>query len=518
MKARVGCIPCFVKQGLSAVRLSTQDPAAQQRVLDEVLRRIQGLPLDETPALLSQVVYAAVREMTGVADPFAEARRRTNRAALALLPDLRRRIAAAPDPLHAAIKVALIGNVVDLGIAGHAFDLERDIAQGLDAALAVDDYPAFRAALEQRRTSAASAKPRLLYVCDNSGEIAFDRLLIEDLLARCEVTASVKSRPIINDATMQDAEEVGLPAIADVIETGSDDIGVNWARASREFAEAFRAADLVLAKGQGNFETLDETPGEIFFLLKAKCPEVAAEARRQRRRAGLPPQPLTPSSLGIPGSSPGCSGSLGHSAARSGRQEVIPIPRRQRYETGASSLLLDFLPASPPEPDERLGQDRAGMFAVVTAITVIQTIVVFGELQRCGHLQIRQRPVAPVAVQVVRPGLQEDADGLARCLADQRRIDVPAPDVGEAADVAEDFAERVGPLPRRIERADSAGAHPTDRPPRHFVRQPILRADRRKDFFHKEPDVLVAECVVLEAPIADRLLTLRHRRKMARIN
>ena len=277
MKARVGCIPCFVKQGLSAVRLSTQDPAEQQRVLDEVLRRIQGLSLDETPALLSQVVYAAVREMTGVADPFAEARRRTNRLALALLPDLRRRIAASPDPLHAAIKVALIGNVVDLGIGGHAFDLERDIAQGLDAGLAVDDYPAFRAALKDCRTSASSAAPRLLYVCDNSGEIAFDRLLIEDLRTRCQVTASVKSRPIINDATMQDAEEVGLPAVAHVIETGSDNIGVNWQRASREFVEAFRAADLVLAKGQGNFETLDETPGEIFFLLKAKCPEVAAE-------------------------------------------------------------------------------------------------------------------------------------------------------------------------------------------------------------------------------------------------
>jgi len=269
MKARVGCIPCFVKQGLSAARLSTQDPAAQQRVLDEVLRRIQGLSLDSSPALLSQIVYAAVREMTGVADPFAQARHETNRRALALLPDLKRRIAASPDPLRAAIKVALIGNVVDLGIAGHAFDLERDIAQGLDAGLAVDDYPAFRAALQACR--------RLLYVCDNSGEIAFDRLLIEDLRARCQVTASVKSRPIINDATMQDAEEVGLPAVAEVIETGSDDIGVNWQRASREFVEAFRAADLVLAKGQGNFETLDETPGEIFFLLKAKCPEVAAE-------------------------------------------------------------------------------------------------------------------------------------------------------------------------------------------------------------------------------------------------
>ena len=276
MKARVGCIPCFVKQGLSAVRLSTQDPAEQQRVLDEVLRRIQGLSLDSSPALLSQIVYAAVREMTGVADPFAEARRRTNRLALALLPDLRRRIAASPDPLHTAIKVALIGNVVDF-VVGHAFDLERDIAQGLDAGLAVDDYPAFRAALKDCETSASSAGPRLLYICDNSGEIAFDRLLIEDLRTRCQVTASVKSRPIINDATMQDAEEVGLPAVAKVIETGSDDIGVNWSRASREFVEAFRAADLVIAKGQGNFETLDETPGEIFFLLKAKCPEVAAE-------------------------------------------------------------------------------------------------------------------------------------------------------------------------------------------------------------------------------------------------
>jgi uncharacterized protein with ATP-grasp and redox domains len=321
MKARVGCIPCFVKQGLSAVRLSTPDPAAQQRVLDEVLRRIQGLSLDSSPALLSQIVYATVREMTGVADPFAQARRETNRLALALLPDLERRIAASPDPLHTAIKVALIGNVVDLGIGGHAFDLERDIAQGLEAGLTVDDYPAFQAALNaplemghsergeeshttnarscqscetlrcaqsdgkaalQRaagecRTSARSAKRKLLYVCDNSGEIAFDRLLIERLRERCEVTASVKSQPIINDATMQDAEEVGLPAVARVIETGSGDIGVNWDRASEEFKEAFRAADIILAKGQGNFETLDETPGEIFFLLKAKCPEVAAE-------------------------------------------------------------------------------------------------------------------------------------------------------------------------------------------------------------------------------------------------
>ena len=268
MKTRLGCIPCMVRQGVSAVQLSTQDPAEQQRVLDEVLRRIQGLDLASSPPLLGQVVYTTIREMTGVADPFAQAKRETNQCALALLPELRRRIAASPDPLHTAIKVALIGNVVDF-VVGHAFDLERDLAQGLESDLAVDDYPAFRAALKDCR--------RLLYICDNSGEIAFDRLLIEDLRTRCEVTAVVKSGPIVNDATMEDAEAVGLTAVARVIGTGSDYTGVNWERASREFTEAFRAADVVIAKGQGNFETLDETPGEIFFLLKAKCPTVAAE-------------------------------------------------------------------------------------------------------------------------------------------------------------------------------------------------------------------------------------------------
>ena len=268
MKATLGCIPCFVKQGLSAIRLSTDDPALQQKILDEILRRVQGLSLDATPARLSHAVYAVVREMTGIADPFEQAKHETNQRALALLPGLRRRIAASPDPLYAAIKIALTGNVVDLGI-GHAFDIERDVEGALAAELTVDDYAGFRGALKNAR--------RILYLCDNSGEIAFDRLLIEDLRARCEVTASVKSGPIINDATLRDAEEVGLISLVRVIGTGSDYIGIDRDHCSAEFAEAFRAADLVLAKGQGNFETLDGAPGEIFFLLKVKCPEVARE-------------------------------------------------------------------------------------------------------------------------------------------------------------------------------------------------------------------------------------------------
>jgi len=268
LKGRLACYPCLVKQGLAALRLSTPDPALQQRGLEELLRRMQGLDLERTPSFLSRVSYDVAREIAGVADPFAAAKRETNRLALSLLPALRRKIASAPDPLHMAVKAALSGNVIDLGI-GHVFDLERDVARITDNPITLDHYEAFAKRLGQCR--------RLLYVCDNAGEIALDCLLIEQLKPHCEVIASVKSGPIINDATMEDARAVGLTGLVRVIETGSDYIGVEWEYTSAEFREAFASADLILAKGQGNFETLNERLEEIFFLLKAKCTEVAAE-------------------------------------------------------------------------------------------------------------------------------------------------------------------------------------------------------------------------------------------------
>ncbi len=268
MKAVVRCLACFVRQGARAAMLSTDDPALQHKALNETMRRIQGLSLDASPALLSDVVYAAVREVTGVADPFAALKDETNQHALALLPELRRKIETAADPLHTAIKVALVGNVIDLGIE-HPYDLDRDLATILGSDLTVDHYADFARLLIDCR--------KLLYVCDNSGEIAFDTLLIERLKSFTEIVASVKSGPVINDATMKDAQDVGLCDLVPVIETGAAAVGVDWTRASDEFKRAFDTADIILAKGQGNIETLDERPEEIFFLLKAKC-NVIAEA------------------------------------------------------------------------------------------------------------------------------------------------------------------------------------------------------------------------------------------------
>jgi uncharacterized protein with ATP-grasp and redox domains len=119
---------------------------------------------------------------------------------------------------------------------------------------------------------------RLLMLGDNSGEIVFDRLLIEELLrANIDVTYCVKSRPIINDATMEDARTAGIDTLVPVIETGSGDIGINFEHVSNEFRQAFESADLILAKGHGNFETCHDLPDNIYFLLKTKCNVVAQE-------------------------------------------------------------------------------------------------------------------------------------------------------------------------------------------------------------------------------------------------
>jgi uncharacterized protein with ATP-grasp and redox domains len=257
------------RQALNTARVVTDDPGVHLAILQKLARRVADLDLDRTPAILSQPAYELVSEVTGVRDPFAEIKRETNRIALQMLPDLRERITGAADPLDAALHAAVAGNIIDTGI-GHEFDIERDVTRMMDEPFAVSALSEFRKELGPGR--------KLLYLGDNAGEIVFDRLLVEQILQTgTAVTFTVKSAPIINDATMEDAEAAGMTGMVEVIETGSGDIGVNWENASEELRSAFDAADLVLSKGQGNFESCGESRREIYFLLKAKCELVAQE-------------------------------------------------------------------------------------------------------------------------------------------------------------------------------------------------------------------------------------------------
>jgi hypothetical protein len=193
-----------------------------------------------------------------------------------MYPALRRLLLGHPrGPLWAATRLAIAGNVIDFGIFS-SVDIEGTIRRALEGPLAVEHYEAFREALGR--------SPQVLYLLDNAGEVAFDRLLIEVLKEMGkQVVAVLKGSAVINDATMEDAQEVGLQGLAELIHNGSDCVGTILELCSAGFRERFMQAPLVISKGQGNFETLMNAPrADVFFLFQSKCDVVSRELGLER--------------------------------------------------------------------------------------------------------------------------------------------------------------------------------------------------------------------------------------------
>ena len=183
-----------------------------------------------------------------------------------------------PDPLRTAIQFAISANVLDYG-AQHLLDRDEALA-ACRRPLTIDHS----LALCPRLVPGAD----ILYLADNCGEIVFDRLVVEQLLARgCRVTVAVRSRPIINDATREDAVACGLDRLCEVIDSGSDAPGTPLALCSPDFRARFAAADCIIAKGMGNFESLSDAPAPLFFLFVVKCATVLAHLRARFPEAGL---------------------------------------------------------------------------------------------------------------------------------------------------------------------------------------------------------------------------------------
>jgi uncharacterized protein with ATP-grasp and redox domains len=249
-------------------RIASTDAAIHRQVLREVLLEAAGWDMSLPAPVLSQRVHRRLHALTGIADPYRDAKRRFNELALELLPALRAKVETAADPLQAAVRVAIAGNVIDVGVNGNLCEeyIERSLSQSLASPFA-GDLDSFRAAI--------SGAGEILYLADNAGEIVFDRLLVERLPAQ-RITVAVRGAAVLNDATLADARVAGLDRIARVIDNGSDAPGTILRECSAAFRERFESADVIIAKGQGNFETLVGGPGNIFFLLKIKCPVVAA--------------------------------------------------------------------------------------------------------------------------------------------------------------------------------------------------------------------------------------------------
>jgi uncharacterized protein with ATP-grasp and redox domains len=267
MKSDSSCFPCFFEQAHSSVLSVVEDEARRWEVLRGLGPVLAELTPEVSPAHNSSLILRHINRLLGVSDPYQEAKRASNEKVLAMVPAIMSRIKAAPDKLEAAVRLTVVGNVIDLGIK-HQADLEETMELALGNGWARFDYGPFQEKL-------ANAK-RILYVLDIAGEIVFDRILMEGLKAHGKMTiAAVRGGPILNDATMADAQQVGLDKVVKVIDTGSDNVGAPPELDSNLFKKVLDSADMIIAKGQGNYETLDTVGDRAFFILKAKCDYVA---------------------------------------------------------------------------------------------------------------------------------------------------------------------------------------------------------------------------------------------------
>jgi hypothetical protein len=261
------CIPCFTRQAAEAVAMTGLEPPDQERLLRRLLRDLADSDWAVMPVSIAQRLQRLVREASDNPDPYRALKDRMNRTALDLLPGLTEAARRQPDPREAVVRLAIAGNLLDAGSKTRL--TPEDMSKRLHA---IWDTPLSGSAASLFR--AAEAARRILYLADNAGEIVFDRLLVESLPVG-RVTVAVRGAPVINDATLADAETAGIPAVATVIPNGSDAPGTVLTECSETFRACFADADLVIAKGQGNYETLSDTRRPIFFLLTVKCPLIA---------------------------------------------------------------------------------------------------------------------------------------------------------------------------------------------------------------------------------------------------
>ena len=271
MKAYLDCLPCLMSQALRAARAATDDEEVQRQVVNAVAGLIPELSLGLKPPEIAQRGYRLISQVIGNNDPFRRAKVEANRMALALHPRLKKLVEQSADRLFTACRLAILANSIDFGPNFEHGGIEAiiDEATTCPIPLAVNNYDQFWSSLNNSRS--------LLYLGDNAGEIVFDRLLIEEIhrVKELETYFVVRENPVINDVTMDDALTVGMDRVARVISNGSDAPATILSQCSAELQQLFRSADIIIAKGQGNYESLEGELGNIFFLLRAKCPLVA---------------------------------------------------------------------------------------------------------------------------------------------------------------------------------------------------------------------------------------------------
>ena len=268
------CLHCALNQVIHTTEVAGTPEPLRRELMQRALKLLAEGDVNRNNCIQIEQVYRMVAEGLGDADPYRETRLFFDREMLRLLPQLRKHIAQSEDPLRAAVRAAIAGNLIDLAALGGEVTLERAMQKVEDVereGLYFDDCDGLDAALKSART--------VLVLGDNCGEIAMDRLLIETirrLYPQIEVKYSVRGSAVVNDVTYEDAAAVGMDEVAEVIDNGDCLLTTLLCRASEDFRREFYAADVIIAKGMGNYEGLYNCDrGNIWFLMIAKCSVIA---------------------------------------------------------------------------------------------------------------------------------------------------------------------------------------------------------------------------------------------------
>ncbi len=265
MQVKADCIPCVQRQIIKACRFSNLSEGETEKILKEVMDALLKIDWKKTPPEIAHVAHGIVRRHVG-GDPYKDVKRESNDLALGMYDDMKRMVERSEDPLRTAIRLAIAGNIIDFG-AMLEFNLEDTVREVLNKEFAYDSYDRFRKDLEKSKT--------MLYFFDNAGEVVFDKILIELLIDSydLEVTGVVKAGPIINDATEEDLKYVGLDSyMTKLLYLSNGERG--YERNDPEVGRWIKKHDIVISKGQGNYEGLSEWRG-IYYMLMVKCVVVA---------------------------------------------------------------------------------------------------------------------------------------------------------------------------------------------------------------------------------------------------
>ena len=275
MKLTYECLTCMTKQIIKAATMSTSDTSIQEKIMKKLFKEFSEITFEESTPYLGRKINKCINNELNIADPYEKIKEDCNVLADELCKELKleQLIKDSQHPADIACRLAIAGNIIDF--SAHDNISDEQIKNIIKNCLSETIY----GSTAQELLKYANESKKILYLGDNSGEIVFDKLLINQL-PKEKITYVVKKEPIVNDATMKDAIEVKMTDLVRVIDNGSDAQGTIFSLCSKEFIKEFEEADLIISKGQSNYETLNDINNKkIFYLFKAKCGPVANYAK-----------------------------------------------------------------------------------------------------------------------------------------------------------------------------------------------------------------------------------------------